>query len=237
VFDDLCASVGKADIVVLATPVCTFEEIFAQIGDALPDGCIVTDVGSTKGMAHKWAAKRLPSRVHYVGSHPIAGSEQRGLEYCRDDLFDRATCILTATKKTNPEAIRTLAEFWTKLGCVVRQLGPAEHDRILANVSHVPHVVAASLVNASREAELEYAGKGFLDTSRIASGPANIWTDILLTNSKNSVNGIDRVIGELQRLKDAIGSQDQKQLRKLLEMARARRAALIEYKLKSEDIA
>ena len=101
VVDSLELSVSKADIVILATPISTFEDIFGQISESLPDGCIVTDVGSTKVLPHRWAAKKLPRRVHYVGSHPIAGSEQRGVDFARDDLCNQAMCILTTTKKTN----------------------------------------------------------------------------------------------------------------------------------------
>ncbi|MHC4510226.1 MAG: prephenate dehydrogenase, partial [Planctomycetota bacterium] len=90
IVDEMVRSVTDADLVILATPICTFESIFSEIADALPSGCIVTDVGSTKVLPHRWAAKRLPGTVHYVGSHPIAGSEQRGVEFARDDLFDQA---------------------------------------------------------------------------------------------------------------------------------------------------
>ncbi len=236
VFDDIRLSVAGADIVILATPISTFEAIFSEISDSLPDGCIVTDVGSTKNLAHKWALARLPSRVHYVGSHPIAGSEQRGVEYCRDDLFYGAACILTTTTKTNPQAVQILEDFWKRIGCVVKKMTPARHDRVFANVSHVPHVVAGSLLNANDDSDLQYAGKGFMDTSRIASGPAGIWADILLTNPTNTVTGIERVIKQLQGMKNAIASNDKDKVWKLLETARAKRAALIEYKLTSEDI-
>ena len=101
IVDDINESVSNADLVILATPICTFEKIFSDIADSLPAGCIVTDVGSTKVLPHHWAARKLPKAVHYVGSHPIAGSEQRGIELARDDLFDQTTCILTTTKKTN----------------------------------------------------------------------------------------------------------------------------------------
>ena len=88
--DDIRKSVSNADLVILATPIGTFEKIFGEISDALPSGCIVTDVGSTKVLPHQWAAKKLSETVHYVGSHPIAGSEQGGVEFARDDLFERA---------------------------------------------------------------------------------------------------------------------------------------------------
>ena len=228
VLDDMTESVSNADLVVLATPICTFEEIFGTIADALPTSSIVTDVGSTKVLPHRWASRRLPKRVHYVGSHPIAGSEQRGLEFARSDLFDQATCVLTATKKTNREAVRILKRFWSALGCSVKLMSPAQHDRILANVSHLPHVVAVALMNAIGAGELNLAGTGLVDTSRVASGPANIWADVLLTNAGNTAGSIDRTIAELSRLRKAIKNQDDRQIRKLLEAARRKREVLID---------
>jgi len=236
VLDDLYQSVSEADIVILATPISTFEQIFSEIADALSTGCIVTDVGSTKVLPHRWAAKKLPAAVHYVGSHPIAGSEQRGIEFARDDLFDQATCILTSTKKTNQQAVQTLKRFWSMLGCSVKLMTPAEHDRIFANISHLPHLAAVALVNITNNRQIKLAGKGFIDTSRVASGPANIWTDVLLTNAYNTIKGIDRLIAELSRLKKAINHQNKKELENLLEAARRKRAALIKYKVKSKEL-
>jgi len=236
IVDDMSESVSGADLVILATPVRTFEKIFSAIGDSLRRGCIVTDVGSTKVLPHRWAAKRLPKAVHYVGSHPIAGSEQRGVEFARDDLFDQATCILTTTKKSNNRAVRTLKRFWSELGCSVKLMGPADHDRIFANVSHLPHMAAAALINASKTKELKFAGRGFMDTSRIASGPANIWADVLLTNANNTTRGIDKIIAELLKLKKAVKSGNEKQIEKLLEAARVKRAALIKQKIKRKEL-
>lgn len=236
VVDDIRQSVSDSDVVILATPLCTFENIFVEIADALPSGCIVTDVGSTKSLPHRWAAKKLPGSVHYVGSHPIAGSEQRGVEYARDDLFDQAMCVLTTTEKTNRQALQILKTFWSKLGCVVKIMAPAEHDRIFANVSHLPHMIAAALINANSNEDLKFAGKGFMDTSRVASGPANIWADVLLTNTKNISRGIDKVIAELTKLKKAIKGENKREIEKLLEKARDKRAELINYKIKKREI-
>jgi prephenate dehydrogenase len=236
VVDCLKSSVSEADIVILATPIVTFEKTFSEIADALPSGCIVTDVGSTKVLPHRWAAKKLPKRVHYVGSHPIAGSEQRGVEFARDDLFDGAMCILTTTKKTNRRAVQTLKKFWSKLGCYVKLMTPTEHDRIFANVSHLPHVTAAALINANSSEELKFAGKGFMDTSRIASGPANIWADVLLTNATNTTRGIDKIIAELMKIKKAIKKENKREIEKLLAKARTKRAALIKYKIKKKEL-
>jgi prephenate dehydrogenase len=236
VFDDIKASVKDADLVILATPVGNFEETFRQIAGSLAPGCIVTDVGSTKLMPHRWAAKCLPKSVHYIGSHPIAGSEQRGVEFSRDDLFDKALCILTTTKTTNKRSLRIVKDFWSALGCFVKIMTPAEHDRIFADVSHLPHITAAALVNASNAEELKFAGKGFMDSSRIASGPANIWADVLMTNTQNTVRGIDRLTAELTKLKKAIRQGDRKKIENLLEAARTKRSKLIEYKMNRKEL-
>ncbi|MHC4543927.1 MAG: prephenate dehydrogenase, partial [Planctomycetota bacterium] len=160
IVNDMHESVSGADLVILATPIYTFENIFSEICDALPAGCIVTDVGSTKVLPHRWAAEKLPKTIHYVGSHPIAGSEQRGVEFARDDLFDQTICILTTTKTTNRQAVQTLKKFWSDLGCTVRLMTPANHDRTFANISHLPHTAAAALINSNSREELKFAGKG-----------------------------------------------------------------------------
>lgn len=236
VVDDIRQSVSGSDLVVLATPLCTIENIFGEIADSLPDGCIVTDVGSTKVFPHRWAAKKLPGSVHYVGSHPIVGSEQRGIEFARDDLFVQAVCILTITEKTNRRAIQILKKFWSQLGCFVKKMKPAEHDKVFANVSHLPHITAAALTNANSGEDLTFAGKGFLDTSRVASGPANVWADVLLTNASNATRGIDKVITELKKFQEAIKNEDKKEIEKLLEKARGKRAELINYKIKKKEM-
>jgi prephenate dehydrogenase len=234
--DSLTQSVSHADIVILATPIGIFENIFKEISNSLPKGCIVTDVGSTKVLPHHWAKEKLPDTVFYVGSHPIAGSENRGVEFSRDDLLDRAVCILTTTKKTNSQAVKTLECFWKKLGCSVKLMEPAEHDATFANISHLPHVAAASLVNATSPKDITFAGKGFLDTTRIASGPADIWVDVILSNESNIIIGIDKLIEELNRLKKAIQSGQKEQVEHFLKTAREKRAELIEYKMKQKEV-
>lgn len=233
---NLSAAVADSDLVILATPIGVFKNIFEAIADVLPDGCIVTDVGSTKVLPHRWADQVLPKGVQYVGSHPIAGSEQRGVEFARDDLFDRAICILTTNNKSNPQAVEALSGFWSELGCIMQSMTPAEHDRIFANVSHLPHITAVALTNANKDEDLKFCGKGFMDASRIASSSANIWADVLLTNSKNATRGIDRVITELTRLSRAIEKGNRKQIEALLDKAKVKRAALIEHKLKNKEI-
>lgn len=236
IVDDMAQSVADADIVILATPISTFEGIFKELADKFKDGCIVTDVGSTKVLPHQWAQKYLNKNVHYVGSHPIAGSEKNGVEFARDDLFFGSKCIVTKKANTNEQASATLEEFWSTLGCSMSIMTPAQHDRIFGQVSHLPHVTATALVNASDPEQIKFAGKGFVDTSRVASGPANVWSDILMANAANTARGIDRVIKELQKLQKAINSGNQKQIAKLLEQARTKREDLINYKIKQKEL-
>jgi prephenate dehydrogenase len=233
---NLKAAVADADLVVLATPIFTFERYFIDLSQFAPHGCIITDVGSTKVLPHVWAEKRLAGHVRYVGSHPVAGSEQRGVEFARDDLFDQARCILTTTPATNRDARKSLKGFWSMLGCSVRVMSPEEHDRVFASISHLPHVMAAGLVNASDEDEMMFAGKGFLDSTRIASGPPTIWTDVLLANRANIADAIDRAIAELSRLRSAIKGGKRRQIEQLLEAACRKRATLVKYKIRKKEL-
>jgi len=224
IFDDAATCVEGAELVVLASPVCTFRRIFEDISPSLGADCIVTDVGSTKVLVSRWAAEKLPAGVCYVGSHPVAGSERRGLEFARVDLFQGSTCILTGPRRGTAAA--RLEAFWKGLGCNVEFMTAARHDRILANVSHVPHVLAAALVNAVDPGELRYCGTGFLDTSRIASGPPSVWSDVLLTNSADIVRGLEKTTGELSKLKKAVAAGDRRAIGRLLGKARNRRRTL-----------
>lgn len=233
--DTLEQAVNGADIVILATPIRTFEGYFRQIGAHLKDGCIVTDVGSTKALPHRWA-KCLPKNVHYIGSHPIAGSEKRGLEFARDDLLVNADCILTKVRNTNPAGIELLRKFWSKLECKVQVMSPTAHDRIFGMISHLPHLVAAALVNASREQDIHFAGRGFIDTTRVASGPANIWTDILMTNPQTCSQGIENLITQLRKMQAAIEAGEDKKVERLLDKAVKKRTALIEYKIDQQEL-
>lgn len=237
VFETAQQAAEKADLIILATPICTFKDYFAQISPVLKKGAIVTDVGSTKVYAHQWAKKFIKNpKAFFVGSHPIAGSEKQGLDFARDDLFIGAKCIVTFDKSTSKTALQKVRSFWQKLGCKVQTMSPAEHDRILAYVSHLPHISAACLVNTNSLKDLYSAGKGFMDCSRVASGPENIWVDILLTNPKNILRGIDRYIHQLRQFRQALAKSDANRLEKLLAQARQKRQKLIDYKLKQKEL-
>jgi prephenate dehydrogenase len=232
----LAEAASTADLVILATPIFTFEGYFAELSEVIGPRCIVTDVGSTKVLPHAWAQGKLGERGRYVGSHPVAGSEQRGIEFARDDLFDQTRCILTTTPATERRAVTVLRGFWSALGCSVQTMSPTEHDYIFANISHLPHVMAAGLVNASDDGDMRFAGKGFLDSTRIASGPSTVWTDVLMANRENIVNGIDRAVAQLLILQAAVRNGGRDQISQLLEGARKKRAALVKYKIRKKEL-
>lgn len=228
-------SVEGSDLVILASPICTFEKIFKTIGPLLPPRCVVTDVGSTKVMPHRWAAGALPPEVFYTGSHPIAGSEKKGIEYARADLFDRSICILTGQNKRAKAAL-VLKRFWSALNCSVVFMSPARHDRILAGVSHLPHVVAATLINSLAKPDLAFGGAGLCDTSRVASGPSDVWTDVILTNSGNLLKAMDRFACEWSSLRQAVARGDRAAIERSLRAAGRKRLVLTGKKEKAEEV-
>jgi prephenate dehydrogenase len=235
IVDSLEEAVTTADMIILATPIQTFEDYFKQIVPFLKNGCIVTDVGSTKTLSHQWAAAHLPKGV-YVGSHPIAGSEKRGVEYARDDLLVNSRCILTKVRGTSEAWIEILEDFWSRLGCNTEIMSPGNHDRIFGMVSHLPHIAAAAIVNSVSGQHIKFAGRGFIDTTRVASGPSNVWTDILMTNSKTCTEAIEILQDQLRALQNAIVAGDAQRVNKILSQASQKRAKLIQHKIDQKEL-
>jgi prephenate dehydrogenase len=209
---DLAAAVGEADCVILCTPVGLFERLLLQMAPALNAGAIVTDVGSTKRSAVELAKKFLPETVHFVGSHPMAGSEKRGVEFARADLFDGSVCITTPSSQTNGQALEAVENLWQTLGMRVIRLSPDEHDRRVAMISHLPHAVAAALVGIQDEKTLELAGKGFADATRIAAGDAELWRDIFLDNSDQLRLGLSQLRRQLNQFEALLDNPAQLKL-------------------------
>ena len=215
---------------ILATPVGLFENLLREIAPALSDGAIVTDVGSTKRSIVAAAEAILPKKARFVGSHPMAGSEKRGVEFARADLFDNATCLLTPTAHTDPQATRFVEQFWVELGMKTVRLSPVDHDQRLADISHLPHALAAALVLMQEEAALSLCGKGFLDTTRIAGGDGGLWRDIFLDNADNLRDGIDRLTDTLTHLKRLLDENDAVGIESWLNQAARRRDNLLKRK-------
>jgi prephenate dehydrogenase len=231
-YDGAAEAVRGADLVVLCTPVGILIDMLRQIGPALKAGAVVTDVGSTKRSVVRAAEEVLAEVAHFVGSHPMAGSEKRGVEFARADLFENATCIVTPTNQTNAAALSEVEGFWRLLGMRVVRLAPDEHDRHLAAVSHLPHAVAAALVAMQAEGALPLAGKGFLDATRIAGGDGGLWRDILIDNADNLKAALARLREELARVEEMLDGGQVKELEAWLNGSAARREALLQQKLR-----
>ena len=210
---DLDAGVRTADFVLLAAPVLTIEGLLERVWRAAPDGALVTDVGSTKRNIVR-TAERLAARrpLGFVGSHPLAGSEQAGYRAARPDLFRGATVVVTPTETTELAALKTTTGFWEALGARVTALDPETHDRTVAAISHLPHLIACALVDGAARVEpsaLDLAARGFRDTTRIAAGDPDMWTEIFLANRdalSASVHAFREALADLQRLIDAGGA-------------------------------
>jgi prephenate dehydrogenase len=200
---DLSAIVSDADVVVLAVPIGVMAKVAREISPLVPTGAVITDVGSVKGPVVEELSTIFNQRGRFVGSHPMAGSEQTGLEAARAGLFDCAACIVTPDTRTDPAAVTTIRHFWEALGGRVLELTPAAHDEIVAMVSHFPHLLAAALVNlvAQRNAAaFDFAGPGFRDTTRVASGPPEMWAEILRSNHSAVRASVEAMIEKLREI-------------------------------------
>jgi prephenate dehydrogenase len=183
---DVAEGVAGADFCVLATPVATLTALLPAVWRAAPDDAVITDVGSTKAAIVSAAEALARGRaLAFVGSHPMAGSEQSGYRVARADLFRGATVILTPTEATPPDAVKRVSELWEALGGRVTMLDPAAHDRAVAAISHLPHLVADALVDAVARLDprfFDLAARGFKDTTRIAAADARVWREIFQEN-------------------------------------------------------
>ncbi len=224
-------AVQDADLVILATPVDTYERHLLEWASCLKPGAIVTDVGSVKGDLVERSERHMPPGVHFVGAHPIAGKEKTGAAAGSEDLFSGRRCILTPTQRTNPEALERMQSLWQEAGAVVLTMDPHLHDKILGAVSHLPHVAAFALMNALVEIRREvpaldlagHSGGGLRDTTRIAASSPEMWRDIFLWNRDNVVGCIrayERSLGELRQL---IQTGDGAGVEKMLERAKEER--------------
>jgi len=214
---NVAEGVRNSQLVILCTPISRFEPLIKLMADALSPGTYVTDVGSTKAEVVRICKRILPPTVHFVGSHPMAGSEKTGVEFARADLFEHALCLVTPTSSTLPAQIKWISCFWETLGCYTVTMSPQKHDKALAQVSHLPHALATALVSLSQKnSAIDFAGPGFADATRIASGDATLWTDIFRSNRKAMIKAVDQLIAELNRFRRRLDKDDEKAIHKWL---------------------
>jgi prephenate dehydrogenase len=219
-------AVEDADLVILATPVMSFEPLTALILPHLKQDAVVTDVGSVKAGIVDRLDRIVEKRARFVGGHPIAGSERSGVEAATAELFKGSLCVITPTPHTHLDAIEAVKSLWEEAGCRVILMEAATHDRILAAVSHLPHLTAYALVNAVLEAQvknhdpLQFAGGGFRDFTRIAASSPEMWRDICLSNRDQILSMMEAYENVWGRLKQLIEKGDGPGLKREFERAR-----------------
>lgn len=223
---DAAKAVQGADLVILCAPVLKIIDIARDISGSLEEGAIVTDAGSTKKEIVKHIESILPDKVHFVGSHPLAGSEKSGVIYSDGNLFDNSYCLVTRSSWTEKSALEKVKKFWRRIGMKVEVMSPDKHDMIISKLSHLPHASSAALSNACSKAELRFAAGGFKDATRISSSSPELWKDIFLTNRKNIIRGISDLEKELSKIKSALKKNSGKELMKLLEKAKTIRDSI-----------
>jgi prephenate dehydrogenase len=224
---DPVEAAGQADLIILCTPIGSMASLVQSFLHALSPHTLVTDVGSVKGTVEASLAPLLKGHARWLGSHPMAGSDKSGRDHARADLFVDAVTILTPTEQTDPTAIQCLSAFWASLGSRLINASPEEHDRHVAAISHLPHLLAANLINASPQESTAFAGPGFRDVTRIAAGPAAMWTEILLQNRDAVLAALDAFELETALARRALARGDAAAIESLLHKACQSRRSLV----------
>jgi len=209
-------AVRDADLVVLAAPVERIIELAARIAPHLPATALLTDVGSVKFELCRQVAAALPPGPVFIGAHPMAGGAHTGWEHASDDLFEKRVCFVTPAADAPAEAIDTVSAFWRGTGAEVVPAAPAEHDRIVAHISHLPQALATALAGflATHPGDWRHlAGNGLRDTTRIAASDATMWIEIFQQNRTEVVRALDGCLAEIQALRDNLAAKDWEDVR------------------------
>ena len=215
---DIAEAADDADLVVVAVPMGAYDRVFSELAKTLPKKAVVTDAGSTKQHAIDVARKHLSDSSRFIPAHPIAGTEQSGVEASFAELFEDRLCILTPTENADAESLALVTTMWEATKSRVVQMDAKQHDDFLASVSHLPHLAAFALVNAVRKQgddehnPFQFAAGGFRDFTRIASSSPEMWRDIALSNRDALSVNIDALQAELAELKRVLESGDGEKL-------------------------
>jgi len=227
--------VCESDLVIIATPLSSYEEIILKIKDNLKSGTILTDVGSVKEKALSIIEKKLPKNISWIPSHPIAGTEESGPEAGFAELFNNRWCIITPSKTAKNYDINLLKKFWEKVGSKVDIMNVKQHDYILSITSHIPHLIAYNIVNTSLDLQdnkkldiIKYSAGGLRDFTRIAASNPIMWRDVFIHNKNNTSKIINKFIENLEDLKSAIENEDGKKLEELFTKTKKIRQDIIE---------
>ncbi len=227
---ELSAAVADADLVVLAVPVGNMAELLAAaVAAGLPGDCLVTDVGSVKQLPHELLAPLLAARgIPFIGSHPMAGSEQFGIGAAHARLFAGAACLLTNDGNFPATLASRLEVFWQSVGCQTTWLSAAAHDAMVARISHLPHVLAASgaRVCLADPALGRFSGGGLRDTTRVAAGNPQMWAEILIENRAALLGPLRETLADLAEFQTLLETAEAEPVRAWLAAAKQRRDSL-----------
>jgi cyclohexadieny/prephenate dehydrogenase len=235
--DDPSVAAEAADLVVIATPLSAYAEIGQRISPMLKDGAILTDVGSVKQGVIRDLQPHVPSSVHFVPGHPVAGTEHSGPEAGFAELFRDRWCILTPLPATALEAVAAVGQMWERFGMRVVTMSAEHHDKVLAMTSHLPHLIAYTIVGTATNLEeslksevIEFSASGFRDFTRIAASDPVMWRDIFLNNREAVLEIVQRFTEDLTALQRAIRWGEGDKLQELFTRTRAIRRSIIEAK-------
>jgi len=233
-FADAAHAVRDADLVIVCVPVGASGEVAKQIGPHLKAGAIVSDVGSVKASVIKAMAPHLPSAVHFIPGHPLAGTEHSGPDAGLVDLFQNRWCVLTPAETVDPAAVEKLMAFWRALGANVEAMSAEHHDLVLAITSHLPHLIAYNIVGTASDLEsgirsevLKFSASGFRDFTRIAASDPTMWRDVFLNNKEAVLEMLGRFNEDLATLTRAIRNGDGDTLFDLFTRTRAIRRSIV----------
>ena len=234
---DPSRAVRGADGVILCIPVGAYADTMARIAPHLAPGCVLSEVGSTKGSVLRDLLPLLPDGVHLVPGHPMAGTEHSGPDAGFASLFEGRYCILTPPEGTDPAAVERVAELWRRCGSIVESMDAATHDKVVAIVSHLPHLIAFTicgtaddLAEETREAVLKFAASGFRDFTRIAASDVDMWRDIFLNNREALLEMLARFTEDAQALARAVRWGEAEFIEDRIRRGRRIRRGLIERK-------
>jgi cyclohexadieny/prephenate dehydrogenase len=208
IYSDIRQCVVNSDLIIIATPLSSYKEIILSIKDSLKKNAILTDTGSVKKEVMKIIHNINLKDVHWIPSHPIAGTEESGPKAGQAEMFKNRWCIISPPKNCAEQPIKILKTLWEKIGSKVKIMTPEEHDEILSLTSHLPHAIAYNIVRTVMSVEdklkqevIQYSAGGLRDFTRIAASNPLMWRDIFLDNSANLSKGIDNFIEKLNELK------------------------------------
>ena len=215
VSSDIRQCVTNSDLIIIATPLSSYKEIILSIKDSLKKNAILTDTGSVKKEVMKIIHNINLKDIHWIPSHPIAGTEESGPKAGQAEIFNNRWCIISPPENCAEQPIKRLKTLWENMGSKVKIMTPEEHDKILSLTSHLPHVIAYNIVRTVMSVEdklkqevIQYSAGGLRDFTRIAASNPLMWKDILLDNSENVSKGIDNFIEKLNELKKAINDKN-----------------------------